>query len=114
MILDKLGYIEQATSGSSATSTRDTGIQPATAGNHRSMSGTGDYGNTGLLLETQNTGDVGNPGLARHTLQSAWQLLATRNTQEVVLETLTTLGYNRQLPATQQHIGGGTGDAGNT
>ena len=53
------------------------------------------------MLETSNTGQqqatVGNS--AKH---------------RVHLETLATLSYNRQLLATQQHIGWGAGDSRNT
>ena len=45
------------------------------------------------------------------TTGNCWQL---SNTQDVVLETQATMGYNRQLLATQQHIGCGARDPGST
>ena len=97
---------------------------PATLGYNRQLpatrqhigGGTGDPGNTWLQQAT-----VGNSAAHRRWYWRRRQLLTTTgncrqlgNTLKVVLETLATLGYNRQLPATQQHIGAGTGDAGNT
>ena len=75
----------------------------------------GDTGNTGLQQTT-----AGNSATHRREFWRHWQHWSTTgnywqlgNTQEGVLETLATLGYNGHLLATQQLTGGCAGNSGN-
>ena len=135
-MLATVGYNRQlpATQQHIGGDTVNTGLQQHIGG------GTGDSGNTWLQQATQQHigGDTGNSGLQQATQKhigvgtgdtgysGLHQQLS--NTQEVVLETPATLatagnsataqevilatpGYNRQQPATQQHIRGGTGNS---
>ena len=76
----------------------------------------GDSGNTGLQQATAGNSATSKRGcwrLRQHwaTAGNCWQ---PSNIYESMLETLATLGYSRQLLATQQHLREDAGASGNT